>query len=1019
MTVAQQLADGGVVLRETVPSSDVVRARFGDVDGLRALAVVAIVAFQTVRFIGLPARTPPAVAQLFGDASQGFALFLMLSAFSLAYPILAASRTDGATYLDIGRYAVKRLLRIYPAFLTVLGVALAIHPLAAALHSTALANAVPAIPVSTVLRNAVFLDGGFGGFADGAGNDGFTALALVARGFILLPLALYGWLRAPRVTVAAAILAAALDVLTPAHAFTLSAVLPLVLGIVAADLRVQHHRLQRFGLPLALGAAVAAFFLEPYLAVMAGTIAAPDALRVDPVWSIALFGLLAAAGFSGRLEAALGFPPLRLLGAAAYGISLVAMPVAALATRTLPERFSFGALAASTAAEEFGAGIVLWLAVDRWFAGDALRRRAADGPGAWLDRILAKCHASRLVFAAPASTVSEEAEPTELRVVPPPATFYAPPPRPAAEIPVFSTRTGSADDLAAEILQTKARLGELSAAVLDPEPRPAPPDTDPYAKPGFYRRPPQTVTSSGARLTTTTVAAAPPSAVSAVAATPLAVAPVAVMTPVATTPIAVSPPPVETPPAGNGRAEALPSIDETRSSPAAVAPATATASAATTATAETAVTATIATEPEAAAEIPPFHSEREEVSAVHTPLPARHAAAPFETAMEAPPAATSGAFEPAPTLPIADLVSDTPAVSAPVEVRPNAGAPVLESLPDAARGDVPIREILARAVETVPEPPAVAAATIVASADVRSSSLESQPANPVDVFGTVEPALSGWPATPQGSESIATGPAIPAQPFPSSYDGESPLEMLRAAYPPIDESPALEPETTTIPASDRTEPPADRYEADLGSTLPPSEEAARSPHANEPPPEEFRLHRDAESSSSLEPSAELLVTGLTRATPPAAPDDRSAHEIEASAAHVPLAPLTPATFPEPAIELDRPDGVAILRPVVKASLLVRVFKHARAKFKPVAGSAPGIPASPPSPSGLQPVAAGRDASQATSDVAEPQATRPVMASNAPPRATASAPAKASPGRPSIRMRIGPSARISHPDGDHG
>ncbi len=66
--------------------------------------------------------------------------------------------------------------------------------------------------------------------------------------------------------------------------------------------------------------------------------------------------------------------------------------------------------------------------------------------------------------------------------------FYAPPPRPdAGELAIVSTRTGSAEDLAAEILATKKRLSERSAAFFA-EPvsvaLPAEPE-----KPGFYRKP--------------------------------------------------------------------------------------------------------------------------------------------------------------------------------------------------------------------------------------------------------------------------------------------------------------------------------------------------------------------------------------------------------------------------------------------------------------------------------------------------------------------------------------------------
>ena len=480
MTVTHQLADGGVVVRDAVPSSDVVRVRFGDIDGLRALAAFAIVAYQSVRFAGLPPGTPLVVARLFDDASQGLTLFLVLSAFALAYPALAAMRADGAAYLDVGRYAVKRLLRVYPAYLIVLAFAAALHPLALLFGLPALASGTPPLDPTGFVRNA-FLIG------DGLGNDGFRAVELIARVYFAFPFALALWVRAPRVAILLAVGAAALDTFTGAHATGIGAVVPLVLGIVAADLRVGRARFVRFGLPIALALA-AAWFLEPLVALLPGALAAPAALRIDPFWAIAACGVLAGISAAPPLERVLSFAPVRLAGAASYAISLVAMPIAAFAARRMPHELGLPTVAVVGGCAAAAVGFALWLGVDRWFGDDGLRRAAAEAPGAALDRVLAKVGAARVVLGKP--LVAGTNEPDLHVVAVSPDEFYAPPPRPVAgDLAMFSTRSGSAEDLAAEILATKRRLTEQSSTFFTSEPEPdIVSEADRFEKPGFYRR---------------------------------------------------------------------------------------------------------------------------------------------------------------------------------------------------------------------------------------------------------------------------------------------------------------------------------------------------------------------------------------------------------------------------------------------------------------------------------------------------------------------------------------------------
>jgi peptidoglycan/LPS O-acetylase OafA/YrhL len=450
-----------------------VRERFGDADGLRAIAILAVVLYETFRATApQPLLIHPFLARLAADASQGLTLFFVLSGFTLAYPALAVMRQDGRSYLDVGRYAIKRLLRIYPAYLALLGLTLVLPTLATRYGVGGLATPVGPLSLETFVRNALFA-------GDGLGNDGFRSLAVVARWYLLFPLLLLLWVRGPWIFAALAALATVLDATTVAHGWSIGALLPLMLGIVAADIRSQHHRFERFALLLALGGAAAALVLEPFLRLLPGPQLAPEALRIDPVWAISLFGLVAGAGAFRIVERILSITVLRLVGAASFAISLVVGPVAAFVARHSSSAFGPVASAANAAALAVLFGYVFWQVLDRWFADGPLRRDVAEVIGPWIDRLLALIRADRVVLGPPPAP-SEPDVPDERLA----EGFYAPPPRALpADLAVVSKKSGTAEELAAEILETKKRLSERSTMIFTD------PSHDPnYEKPGFYPR---------------------------------------------------------------------------------------------------------------------------------------------------------------------------------------------------------------------------------------------------------------------------------------------------------------------------------------------------------------------------------------------------------------------------------------------------------------------------------------------------------------------------------------------------
>lgn len=476
--LTQLLETNQILVRETVPSSDTVRERFAIVDGLRAVAIVAVLFYEVFAFVPALARGHAPLALALGDASQGFALFLLLSGFTLGYPAIAALTESACAYLDIARFAIKRVVRIYPAYLVALGLAFALPQLVRHFGVPALAENARPIGVDSLLRNAVFI-------GNGLGNDGFRALALVARAYVFFPLLLLLWSRSARAYAGVGIAIAVLDTTTGLHALGLGALVPFMLGIVAGTVRAQNLPAYRFGIPLALLAGGAALVWGPALAHAAASHAPPGTLRIDPLWSLALFGCLVAIGAIEPLERISRFAPLRMLGAASFATSLVAVPVTAFAVHQLIPKIGALGAAANAIVASLVVGLVLWKLVDRTFCESDLRRDVADTLAPKLSPWLARLHVDRVVLGvAPAAIVPEfEAETPQLE-----PSFYAPPPRPdAGDLAVVSRRTGSADELAAEIQATKKRLAERSLEIFaDPKPVVAP---TVYQKPGFYRKP--------------------------------------------------------------------------------------------------------------------------------------------------------------------------------------------------------------------------------------------------------------------------------------------------------------------------------------------------------------------------------------------------------------------------------------------------------------------------------------------------------------------------------------------------
>ena len=432
--------------------------RLGYIDALRAIAVAAILLYEIVKHApGLLFPHPIAHRAAFAGL-HGFELFLVISGFVLAYPALAALRTEGAALLDVRRYAFRRLARVIPAYYAVLAVTILLPYAAARYGLTAFGHPAELPPLRSIVTQALFAEQHFG-------NDAFWALAVQMRAFLVFPILFAVYVRRPIVFVAIAAAAMSADLFTTAHRFDLGALPAFMLGIVAADWRVRTPVIARYALPLAIVWFVAAFFLDPFVSTLPGPRLMSGIENWSPLWTLGAFALVVGCGSLRSAERTLAFPGLPQLGLAAFAIVLVGEPVTSYVMRKATPTLGLPAAAANAYVIAVVAGIVLWLAIDRRFADPAMYRRAIEQLGAFIRSVRGKMRLGTLTFETPPLPPAET--PSECDVI-----EMTPTPAPAhGDVAMLMKRSGSADDLASEIRAAAARFdkrGSFDSFYFDP-----------------------------------------------------------------------------------------------------------------------------------------------------------------------------------------------------------------------------------------------------------------------------------------------------------------------------------------------------------------------------------------------------------------------------------------------------------------------------------------------------------------------------------------------------------------------
>ena len=287
------------------------------VDGLRAVAVLAVVASHaakyTMSFVG---GGVPFHAMY--EGAHGVDLFFVISGFCLSYPTLARMTAGSMRPFDLAGFFARRIVRIVPPYWIAFAVVLA--------GATVLVSAGYSLPWPTVVMPPTLSNGLMQLAFLTPGNNlvgSFWTLAVEFRWYLAFPLVLWLWMRFPYVFATVGLGALALYATGAARIVDLATLPAFMLGIVAADLTVRRHRFCAWAAALIIPALAAAFILEPKGHL---NFAYQDQLW----WQVPFFFLILGAGANRHLRSVFECKPLVFIGIASYSIYLLHDPLMAL-----------------------------------------------------------------------------------------------------------------------------------------------------------------------------------------------------------------------------------------------------------------------------------------------------------------------------------------------------------------------------------------------------------------------------------------------------------------------------------------------------------------------------------------------------------------------------------------------------------------------------------------------------------------------------------------------------------------
>jgi peptidoglycan/LPS O-acetylase OafA/YrhL len=382
-----------------VPALTAIRITY--IDGLRALAVVAVLISHVTKHLG------SGLAQsVFNEGAHGVDLFFVISGFCLALPTLAKLRAGAPVRFDVADFAAKRLVRIVPPFYcaVILLLALAVIPHLVTHHALPPPNSIP--DGHSIAAQLLFLDDRIE-----LVNGSFWTLMVELRWYFAFPVLLWLWVRSPRAFLAIGVASFMLYHLTRARGLDFGTLPGFMLGIIAADLQVHGARTERWGRHLRRWAWT---LLVPALGLgiaCEGSATIPGFYRSDVTfayqptilgWQVACFAFVVFAGENAWFRRILSLPALVATGIASYGIYLVHAPVVDIAMTLLrgsTAPYAIGVLA-------LAAGFAFWAVFERPFTTGGLRAPLLAWTRPWVDRAFALAGVSGNIQIRPAITTT-------------------------------------------------------------------------------------------------------------------------------------------------------------------------------------------------------------------------------------------------------------------------------------------------------------------------------------------------------------------------------------------------------------------------------------------------------------------------------------------------------------------------------------------------------------------------------------------------------------------------------------
>lgn len=306
------------------------RERLEFVDGLRAVAVLSVLAFHAAAHdSALVAASPKLLADLLRQGCHGVDLFFVLSGFCLSYPSIRAAAAAPVADFDVAKFAARRIVRIVPPYYAAIALLLLFSGVYAAL-GWRLPIGMPQTGYSAadIVRQALFFDWNVRLL-----NDVFWTLAVEFRWYFVFPVALWLWFRSPRAFAAAGVAVLCATAATRAGSMDLAVLPTFMLGIVAAHAFVHQPPALRKIAPFAFAVCFALTFATSQTARFVWSASA--------LWGITAFWFVVTAGCIAPLRAMLSLRFLTVIGFTSYGIYLVHEPF-----RSLTEKLLSGHLAA-------------------------------------------------------------------------------------------------------------------------------------------------------------------------------------------------------------------------------------------------------------------------------------------------------------------------------------------------------------------------------------------------------------------------------------------------------------------------------------------------------------------------------------------------------------------------------------------------------------------------------------------------------------------------------------------------